>query len=222
MAGNETRAVRPRTPQDHLKVAAGSALAVQGIFLEILRERFRPDAGLEWHWEEDPTLTKIHIETSLNEELDVRNSAPAIYVTRLQSTPTKMAVGDRAEVNLPDHKELFKALMRVDMQLECVSSDEGESTVLGDIVQFMILASQDVIQKAFGLHSFTHPILGQVTPQSEDQTHWMTPISFSIEFWIHWTQVPIAPLLQQLNEKVQIKGTDVFRQTVLNSMRRAT
>lgn len=222
MAGHETRAVRPQTPQDHLKVAAGSPLAIQGIFLEIIRERFRPDAGLEWVWDTDPTKTGIFIETSFNEELESRNKVPAVYVTRLQSTPTKMAVGDRAGVHLPDHQELFKALMRIDMQLDCVSNDEGESIVIGDVVQFMILASQDVIQKEFGMYSFTHPILGQTAPQTQDQTKWVTPIGFSIEFWIHWTQVPIKPLLQQLSQRVTLSGTDVFRQTVLNSMRRAT
>lgn len=222
MAGNETRAVRPHTPQDRLKVAAGSALALQGIFLEILRERFQENAGLEWYWNSDPTLTKILIETNLNEELETRNQVPALYVSRLQTTPSKIAVGDRAEVNLPDHKEYFKALMRVDMQVDCVSNDEGESTVLGDIVQFMLLASQDVIQNAFGLHDFTHPVLGQTVPSTADQTKWVSSVNFSIEFWIHWTQVPIAPLLTQLAQRITIDGADTFTKTVLNSMRRAT
>jgi len=222
MAGHETKQVRPKTAQDHLRIAAGSPLAIQGIFLEIIRERFRPDAGLEWVWDADPTLTNILIETSYNEEIESRNKVPAVYVTRLQSTPTKMAVGDRSTVHLPDHQEVFKALMRIDLQLECVSNDEGESTVIADIVQFMILASQDVIQREFGFYSFTHPVLGQTLPQDREQVKWATPISFSVEFWIHWAQVPIAPLLQQLSQKITLQGRDAFRQTVLNSMRRAT
>lgn len=222
MAGHETKAVRPRTPQDALRIAAGSPLAIQGIFLEVIRERFKPNCGLEWIWDPDPTLTKIFIETSFNEELEARNVAPAVYVTRLQSVPVKMAVGDRAGVHLPDHLEQFKALMRVDIAIECESNDEGESTIIGDIVQFMILASQDVIEREFGFYSFTHPVLGQTIPSERDQTKWSTQISFSVEFWIHWAQVPIAPLLQQLSQKVNITGTDLFRQTVLNSMRRAT
>lgn len=222
MAGHETKQVRPRTEQDRLRIAAGSPLAIQGIFLEILRERFKVGAGLNWEWQADPTLTSIFIETSYNAETESRNQAPAIYVTRLQSVPAKMAVGDRAGVHLPDHHELFKALMRIDMQLECISNDEGESAIIGDIVQFMILASQDVIEREFGFHSFTHPILGQTLPQERDQTKWSTAVDFSLEFWIHWAQVPIAPLLQQLSQRLSTQGTDLFKQTVVNSMRRAT
>jgi hypothetical protein len=222
MAGHETSVVRPKTAQDHLKVAAGSSLAVQGIFLEILRERFNADAGLEWRWDADPTLTNILIETGYNEEIETRNQVPAVYVSRLQTTPTQMSVGDRAGVHLPDHLEEFKALMRVDFSIECVSNDEGESAIIGDTVQFTLLASQDVIQREFGMYSFNHPVLGQTTPYDRDQTKWSTPVSFFVEFWIHWSQVPIAPLLQQIGQRLQVKGVDLFRQSVLNSMRRAT
>lgn len=221
MAGHETRPVRPKAPQNLLKIAAGSPLAIQGIFLEIIRERFTPEAGLSWVWSPDHTATQILIEASFNEELESRNQAPAVYVTRLQSAPVKMAVGDRAGVRLSDHTEGFKALMRSDLLVDCISNDEGESAIIGDIVQFMLLASQDVIEREFGFHSFSHPILGQTVPEARDQTKWSTPVTFSVEFWIHWSQVPIAPLLQQLSQRIQINGEDTFRQAVLNSMRRA-
>jgi hypothetical protein len=220
MAGHETRAVRPDTPQDRLKIAAGSSLAIQGIFLEILRERFSKQAGLEWYWDADNTTTRILIESGYNEELESRNQVPALYVTRLQSTPSKVAVGDRFGVSLPEHKESFKAVMRTDMAIECVSNDEGESSILGDVVQFTILASQDVIEREFGFYGFQHPILGQTAPYDRDQKKWSSTVNFAVEFWIHWAQVPIAPLLQQLSQNVQLKGTDVFKNTVLTSMRR--
>lgn len=222
MAGHETRPVRPKGEQNPLRIAAGSPLAIQGIFLEVIRERFTPDAGLEWVWDADPTLTKILIETSYNAELESRNQAPAVYVTRLNSVPVQTAIGDRAGVHLPDHLELFKALMQIDISIECVSNDEGESSIIGDIVQFMLLASQDIIQREFGFYSFKHPYLGQTEPYERDQTKWMTPVNFDVQFWIHWAQVPIRPLLQQLGQRVTQDGTDIFRETVLNSMRRGS
>ena len=221
MAGHEYAAVRPKEPQNPLRIAAGSPLAIQGIFLEVIRERFSRNAGLEWYWDADPTTSRIIIETGYAEESEVRNAVPAVYINRLQSSPVKMSVGDRAGVYLPSHLEGFKALMEVAMLIECISNDEGESAIVGDIVQFMLLASQDVIQREFGLHDFQHPVLGQTTPGVKDQTKWSTPINFSIQFWVHWAQVPIRPLLQQLEQKVTAGGSDVFRQVVLNSMRRA-
>lgn len=221
MAGHEHSQVRPGTSQDLLKIAAGSPLAIQGIFLEVLRERFKKGNGLEWIYNDDITCTEILIETSFNEETESRSQTPAIYVNRLQSRPLKVAIGDRAGVRLTDHLEGFTALMEVAISLECVSNDEGESSIIGDTVQFTLLAAQDIIQREFGLHSFQHPILGQTVPYERDTTKWVSPVEFNIEFWIRWTQVLIAPLLQQLAQKLEARGTDLFRQSVLNSMRRA-
>lgn len=221
MAGNENSQVRPSALQDRLKIAAGSPLAIQGIFLEILRERFKEGNGLEWTYREDITRTEILIETGYNEETESRSQTPAVYVNRLQSRPLKVAIGDRAGVRLTDHLEGFTALMIVAMSIECVSNDEGESSIIGDTVQFSLLAAQDVIQREFGLHDFQHPILGQTVPYDRDTTKWVSPVEFNIQFWVRWTQVPIAPLLQQLAQRLEARGTDLFRQSVLNSMRRA-
>lgn len=214
--------VRPKQEQDPLRIAAGSPLAIQGIFLEILRERFKADANLSWVWNEDPTRSSILIESSYADELEARNAVPAIYVTRLQSQPQKVDVGDRTGVHLPDHLEGFGALMNVAMQLECVSNDEGESAIVGDVVQFTLLASEDVIRKTFDFYELTHPVLGRTSPFERDQTKWVTPIDFTVSFWIRWTQVPIAPLLQQISQRVAIQGTDIFKETVLTSIRRGT
>lgn len=221
MAGHETSAVRPKAAQDRLRIAAGSPLAIQGIFLEILRERFKEGNGLEWAYRDDITTTEILIETSYNEETESRSQTPAVYVTRLQSRPQKVAIGDRAGVRLRDHLEGFKALMEVALSIECVSNDEGESAIIGDIVQFTLLAAQDVIQREFGLHDFQHPVLGQTIPYERDQNKWSSPVDFTIQFWVHWLQVPIAPLLQQITQKIEVQGLDLFRTSVLNSMRRA-
>jgi hypothetical protein len=223
MAGHEQSQVRPKTPQDKTKIAAGSPLAIQGIFLEILRERFNENCGLQWIWRPDITLTDVVIETGYNEETESRNTVPGLYVNRLNSVPQKMVVGDRAGVRLSDHLEGFAAIEEVAMVIDCVSADEGASAILGDLVQFTLLASQDVIQRDFGLYDFTHPTLSQTLPFEKDKTKWNTQVAFSVQFWIRWVQVPIAPLLQQISQRITLKGTtptDHFIETVINSMRR--
>lgn len=225
MAGHETRAVRPRTPQDKTKIAAGSPLAIQGIFLEILRERFSENGGLQWIWRPDSTLTTVIIETGYNEETEARNTVPAIFVNRLQSVPQKMVIGDRAGVRLPDHLEGFAALMQVGITITCIDADEGTSALLGDTVQFTLLAAQDVIQKEFGLHDFTHPTLGPTQPQAKDKDKWVTQVAFNIQFWIRWAQTPIAPLLQQVVQRVtaqKLNSDQYFIEVATTSMRRGS
>lgn len=217
--------VRPKgVTQNPLKIAAGSPLAIQGIFLQIIRERFRPDAGIGIVWRPDITETDVVIETSYNEETESRSQTPAVYVTRMQTVPSKVVIGDRAGVRLPDHLEGFGALTTVAIQVECVSNDEGESAILGDIVQYMLLASQDVIQREFGFYDMAHPTLSETSVYPRDQNKWSTSINFTVQFWIRWSQVPIAPLLQQITQKVLSNGKDAsgyFTEVTLNSIRRA-
>ncbi len=223
MTAHGSTVVRPQGIQDRLTIAAGSPIAIQGIFLEICRERFREDAGIGWVWRSDPTTTDVLIEGSFNEETESKNTTPAIYITRLQTVPSKVVLGDRAGVRLRDAFEGFGTIATVGMQIECVSNDEGESSVLGDLIQYMLLASQDVIQREFGFYDFTSPTLGQTTAYARDVNKWSTPVEFNVQFWIRWSQVPISPLLQQIVHRVTQGGIDAngyFVDVVRNSMRR--
>jgi hypothetical protein len=223
MAGHDHSQVRPETAQNQLKIAAGSPLAIQGIFIEIMRERFRHDSGLAWIWNPDITETDILIEAGFNEETESRSQTPAIYINRLQTVPSKVVIGDRVGVRLPDHCEGFGAITTVTIQMDCVANDEGTSALIGDITQHMLLASQDVIQREFGFYDFTHPHLGQTIPYERDQTKWNTPVSFEVQFWIRWSQVPIRPLLQQVAMRAAAGNIDAagfFVDSTINSMRR--
>ena len=226
MAGNEYNLVTPkRFPQDPLRIVAGSPLAVQGVFLEILRERFNEKAGLYFVWREDLTLTDIIIETSYNEHVEARNKAPALYVYRLSTVPSKQVLGDRAGVSLPNHLEGHGALNTVALMIECLSNDEGESGILADIVQYTLLAGRDVILREFGFYDLSHPTLGQTTPFQRDQTKWTTPVEFMVQYWVRWEQVPIKPLLQQIAHRIVLDGETAdqhFLDATLNSLRRAT
>ncbi len=223
MSTPDSTLVRPKDFQKPDRIAIGSPLAIQGIFLEILRARFIETSGLMWVWRPDITLSDIVIEAGYNEETESRNTVPALYINRLRSTPQKMVVGDRVGVRLKDHLEGYGAIEEVVLSIDCVSADEGASAILGDTVQFTLLAAQDVIQRTYGLHDFSHPILNQTLPYEKDKTKWNTQVSFTIQFWIRWLQVPIAPLLQQVTQRINLKNTtasEYFVDTVLNSLKR--
>lgn len=198
MAGNEYYPTRPKQPQDRNAVAAGSPLAVLGIFLEALRERFREDAGLPFAWHEDPSTTGVLIEAGYNVEVEARNFVRALYVNRLQTSPAQIAVGDRGGVRLPDHKEGFLAHMSMSMSIDCVSADAGESMLLGDIVQHFLLASRRVLAGMYAFHDVGVPELGQTAPYSHDQDKFSTPVSFTVVFPVRWSTVKIRPLLAEI------------------------
>jgi hypothetical protein len=87
------------------------------------------------------------------------------------------------------------------------------------------LAAQDIIQRDFGFYDFTHPTLGPTQPQVKDKEKWVTQIAFNVQFWIRWTQTPIAPLLQQIIQRVttqKIDSDQYFIEVATNSMRRGS
>jgi hypothetical protein len=224
VAGHENSLVRPKEfIQDPLKIAAGSPLAIQGVFLEIIRERFRADSGLGIVWQPDITETDVVIEVGFNEETESRSQTPAIYINKQDTVPAKIMVGDRAGVSLPDHCEGFAAITTVGIVIDCVSNDEGESAIVGDIVQYMLLASQDVIQREFGFYDMSQPSLSATEPYDRDTKKWNTQVQFQVQFWIRWSQVPIRPLLQQIATRITAQGNDAagfFHDITINSLRR--
>lgn len=224
MAGNEYYPTRPKQQQKRDMVAAGSPLAVLGIFLEALRERFRADAGLPFAWHEDPSTTGVLIEAGYNVEVEARNFVRALYVNRLQTVPVQIAVGDRGGVRLPDHKEGFLAHMSMSMSIDCVSADAGESMLLGDIVQHFLLASRLVLAGMYAFHDVGIPELGQTAPYLHDQDKFSTTVSLTVVFPVRWSTVKIRPLLAEIVTKAADAETgldaaghfvDVAQQSVL-------
>lgn len=208
MAGHETSLVAPKEAQDLLKIPAGSPLAIQGVFLEIIRERFSKDANIRWTWDPSIEISDILIEASYGDEDTVRNYSPAVYITRAKTIPAKVVVGDRVGVRLKDHLEGFGTITTTGVNIDCVSNDEGESAVISDIIHYMILASQDVIEREFGFYTISPPIMESTQPFEKDQTKFNTPINFQVQYWIRWAQVPIKPLLNNITTKIQRSGKD--------------
>ena len=194
--GNEYNAVRPHEPQDRTRIAAGSPLAVLGIFLESLRERFNDEANLGIVWRPDTQITDIVIETGYNVESESRNAGRALYVTRRNSTPSQVVVSDRVGVHLPSHLEGFMCMMDSQITIDCVSNDSGESALLADIVQGFLLASRQIMAAMYGFHDVSHAEAGATLPFEHSQEQWSTTISLRVQYHARWTTVKIRPLLQ--------------------------
>ena len=222
MAGHEYSMVRPKTAQNKA-VLPGSPLAVQGVFLEVLRERYKASSGLQWQWDSDPTLTTLLVELGLNQETETRGTAPAVYINKLDTVVSRAVIGDRAGVQLHTGTEGFTALVTSPMRIDCVSTEAGESALLGDNVQFTLLVAQDPLQKHFGLHNVSLPSLEDTTPYERDNTRWNTPVDFQIQYWVRWIQRPLGPILQDLHYKVSSESNpSYYIDVAVNSIARSS
>lgn len=222
MAGNEYFPTRPRAAQDRTKIAAGSPLALVGLILEALRERFSEGNGIEeiWTdreppvWRDDVGTTGILIEAGYNEELEARNFGCALYVNRLNTVPTKLVLGNRAGVHLPDHMEGFMCMVGSQFTIDCVSNDEGMSSILADIVQSFLIAGSQIFCGWYGIHDFGLAQMGQTQPFSHDQQKWSTSVSFEISYQARWSTVKIRPLLQDITTRVLDGGVAEHHEAV--------
>jgi hypothetical protein len=204
-----------------MHIVDGSPLAIIGIFVSILRERFseanspRKDT---WIWNDDPNLSTITIESALEDNSTLRDKHPAIFVDKDQSTYGRVVIGDRAHHQLRNSQDVQWTLSTVPLIIECVATRKGESAVLGDIVQWTLHAASDVIQKTFAFHDMTPITLGRTSPYEMDSECWNTPISFTVQYNVVWTYVPIKPLLQQIAYRIQAAETtaaDYFTEIVI-------
>lgn len=208
------RAIKPFLPPpvkggDQLPIVVdGSPLAIIGIFIEILRERFAPGNGMDEHylWYADMTQTNIVIESAFRDTSQTRNKKPALFVDKDQSVYGKVILGDRAGHTFKDGKEFEWTLSTVPVLIDCVAGTPGESAILGDIVQWTIHAASDAIQGAFALHDLSPPTLGRTIPYEADKEAWTTPVSFRVQYNVRWTTVPVAPLLQAIRQRINVSG----------------
>lgn len=193
--------------QTHRMIVDGSPLAIIGIFVAVLRERFAPGNGLDdYPWYEDQNKASILIESAFEDANTSRGSKPAIFVDKDQSVYGKLILGDRAGHTFKNAKDYQWTLSTVPIVIDCVAGRRGESAILGDIVHWSLHASSDAIQGAFALHDMTPPTLGRTVPYEADKESWSTPVSFQVQYNVRWTTVPIAPLLQEIATKIQRAG----------------
>lgn len=221
--GNEYYPVRPHEAQDKRRIAAGSPLAVLGIFIETLRERFGPQANLGLVWKEDLQTTDIAIEAGYNVEAGARDVGRGLYINRLNASPQQIAIADRVGVHLPDHMEGFTCMMQSQITIDCISSDAGESAILADIVQSFFIGSRQIFCAMYGFHDFGLAEMAQTLPYENDQQKFITTVSLVVQFQARWTTVKIRPLLQGVGVRMAADNVaQAFENTAVTSLQRVS
>jgi len=206
MALTPTRSDPPkaRVPTQPTLVLEGSPLAIIGVFIVFLQERFGKGNGPPAYlYKDNPTNTKIVIESAFDDHRAERGKKPAIYVDKDSTTYQQISLGDRADFAPKSGRDWGMCHSLVPVRIECVSNNKGESATLGDLVQASVYIASDVIQKSFALHNITAPVLSRTIPYEHDQEAWNSVVTFSVTCTIRWSTVPVAPLLQEVVMKIR-------------------
>lgn len=202
---------QPQVDGQAVNIRPGSKLAVLGVFVAIIRQRFADDsatAQFSWRWDPDIKKTKIAIESAFNEDQAHRNFRPAIFIDCDEQVMGRVVLGDRAGHNFRTGMTGFWNLQSVPVLIECVTAKKAESAILADLLATFLNASSDLIQAKFGLHDMTPLTVGRTQPMGRDKDQWVTSVTFTTQYPARWTNAPTAALLQEIEARIVGSGAD--------------
>jgi hypothetical protein len=192
------------TPTDDQRVIVGSPLAIIGIFVEVLRERFKAGNGPnDWVWDANLNETGIVIESAFAEGNTERGKKPAIFIDKDESVYGKIIIGDRAGIVWKDMSDYQWTLGTVPVLIECVASKRGESAIIGDVVHWTLHCASDPIQATYAFHDMSPPTLGRTVPYEAEKESWTTPVSFHVQYPVRWRITPIRNLIQEIRIRLR-------------------
>lgn len=203
------RQPRPEAAQQ-VSIRPGSKLAVLGVFVEILRRRFSPpnvDGDFPWGWNKTPAQSNIEIESAFNEDKTAKNKRPSIYVDVDEQVNSRTVLGDMAGKELKQGKVGFWHLRTIPILIECVASKKAESAIIADLADVFLMASNRLIQAKFGFHDMTPTTVGRTQPYPKDKNEFVTPVTFTVQSVLRYTNAPTAPLLEEV--ALEIAGSTV-------------
>ncbi len=100
----------------------------------------------------------------------------------------------------------FWHLETVPILIECVAAKRLESAIIGDLVSIFLLASNRLIQGKFGFHDMTPTSVGRTQPYTRDKLTFVTPVTFTVQNNVRYTNTPTGPLLEELEAAIAASG----------------
>jgi hypothetical protein len=213
----------PRGEGEAADVYVGSPLAIIGLWVLALRERFNANLGepLPWVWRANlrpddaengeplPEAPRnLVIESAYNVEKAHRNYRPAIYVGRGRATATKIAVDNRAGNFIPTGFKAHYGHVTMPIIFDCESENSAESTTIAETAWGFVLATRDIFRSSFGLHDIVEPALEETTPGALDKNTWTTQVAFNVVYEQRWGTRPIAPVLREIAAQLEAGTSD--------------
>jgi hypothetical protein len=149
----------------------------------------------------------IFIGPAFDKNRGVRNYQPSIYVDRGNITVQKVANNNFVGQHNASGMEAFGAIARIPLQIDCVGENYGDSSIIGDTVWFYLLASRNILSRAFGFHQIVEPVLGATTPEETDKQIFHTMVFCDVELFLRWSTRPIVPLINDIVLRVAKAGS---------------
>jgi hypothetical protein len=188
------------------EIPVKSPIAIIGVMLSILRERFSQSQGLPWVWAPEMSTTSldntITIEVGSEENIEATNRRPGIYVKRGPVSYLQSVIGDKHAVNRKSGSEVFYATADTSFTFVIEAEEEGEAAMLADVVLSTFMMGADLIERAYKFRKLGPFSISAASQPIHDTDVCQIQVTMGLTFDVRWGTLPIAPLLNEIVVKM--------------------
>lgn len=183
-------------------------IIVLSVLVEALRNRFSEEfssnPALRWKWQRNLKATDILIERGFEENAEVRNGRPGIWVDRIrmETPPDSIGHQDQHPEILKTGAQRFWARNVMDISVDCTAGKHGESMMIASIVYIFLLMTRGPLMARFGFRDTNIFTMGRTVPHEKDTEIWTTPISFRVDFETRWNVRETEMLVNAITARV--------------------
>ena len=179
-------------------------LDIVGAYVAVVLDRFKGSEFKEfpWRFNEDPSSTRIFIDAGNVDTYEHKDARPGIFIDRSSMVFQKLAINNLADLDLQTGISRFYCLGGGQISIDCISSNRGESSTLGDLVATHILMSDDIFRAVLGFRDMSPITLGATQPWEKDDRTFVTRVTSEFTHDLSWQIDPLADRLERIFGKV--------------------
>jgi hypothetical protein len=196
-------------------VQLSTPLAILGMFIAVIRERFKEsnfsDPERSWYWVPEEAGTGVFIESGWNENLEARSVRPGVWVDCMQHVYRTSGVGRNDQMSeVVQHTHVrHHSFAETDIVIDCTARKRGESMLLGSMVQDFVQASTTLITRFYGLRQISDTLLNRAAPFEKDDTLWNSQVNFRVSYEVRWGTIEVPRILHQVTSTIIASGDPV-------------
>ena len=175
-------------------------LDIVGSYVAVVRDRFKGSeyVNFPWKFTEEPSSTRIFIDAGSIDTYEPKDARPGIFIDRSSMVFQKLAINNMADYDIKTGKTGFYCMGGGQVSIDCISSNRGESSTLGDIVATHILMSDDIFRAALGFRDMSPVTLGATQPWEKDDRTFVTRVTSEFTYDMSWQIDPLAKRLERI------------------------
>lgn len=179
-------------------------LDIVGAYVAVVRDRFTSSGSdsFPWQFSKDPAKTRIFIDSGSVDTYEPKDARPGVFIDRSSLVFQKLAINNMADTDLTTGITKFYCMGGGQVSIDCISSNRGESSTLGDIVATHVLMSDDVFRAALGFRDMSPVTLGATQPWEKDDRTFVTRVTSEFTYDMSWVMEPLAQRLERIFTQV--------------------